>query len=104
MSSISVKTPDYNPWFSASQIDELFLAKKGIPSKRASQEGQNGTTFIFIACSCEQQKDHKERTQFRSKRLTTVHGVWPKLLTLAENYTVLNHISRGTGKHNNKLF
>ena len=51
MSSISIKTPYYSPWFSA-KINRFRQTM--IPSERASQEEQNGVNFNFIASSSEE--------------------------------------------------
>ena len=50
ITSISVKTPYYSPWFLA-EIGKFLLRQKMIPYERASQEEQNGANFSFIAPS-----------------------------------------------------
>ena len=50
MTSISVKTPYYSPWFSARIWIFYFCnKKKRVPSERASQEEQNGANLSFVA-------------------------------------------------------
>ena len=48
MSSISVKTPYYSPWFSA-RNENFDFAKKRMPTSRASKEEQNNTNFSSVA-------------------------------------------------------
>ena len=52
MTSISVKTPYYSPWFSAKNGRNQFWLKR-IPYERAPQEEHNGANFSFIALSIE---------------------------------------------------
>ena len=47
-----IKTMDYSHGFDQIQIF-FYFSQKGLPSERASQEEQNGTTFSFIAPSSE---------------------------------------------------
>ena len=58
ITSISVKTPYYSPWFLA-KIWKLLLRPKRIPLEKASQEEHNGTNFSFIAPSSEELWVHK---------------------------------------------
>ena len=45
------KTMDYSPWFDLQESEKSL--EKRVPSKRASQEEQNGANFSFVAPSSE---------------------------------------------------
>ena len=50
MTSISIKTPYYNPWFLA-RISKFDFRKKRMPGNSTYQEEQNDANFSAVALS-----------------------------------------------------